>query len=150
MAGEAGRPRFRFIFNVCNDVAAMRRFYVELLGLEEAAFMDTPEFAYLSVEAGGFEVMWFRADDELPAPTEFACQPGWEGGTLETTSWAVFIPEERFETVRQALLSAGVPLFEQEPAWRQDSYLAVSALDPMGVTVEVYTVPSSPPATAGK
>jgi catechol 2,3-dioxygenase-like lactoylglutathione lyase family enzyme len=148
MTDEPTRPRFRFIFNVCNDVAAMRRFYVDLLGLQEEAFMDTPEFAYLSVEAGGFEVMWFRADAALPVPSDFASQPGWEGGTLEATSWAVYIPEDRFEAVCRELVSSGAKLFDEQPAWRQDSYLAVSALDPMGVTVEIYTVPKQRPAAA--
>jgi catechol 2,3-dioxygenase-like lactoylglutathione lyase family enzyme len=147
MADDTAKPKFGFIFNSCNDVAAMRRFYVDLLGLKEAAFLDSPDFAYLSVEAGGLQAMWFRADDPVPAPSEFAEQPGWEGGTLQATSWAVFIPEHDFDRVRRELVASGARLFDPEPEWRQDCYLGLSVLDPMGATVEVYTVPAGGPPT---
>jgi catechol 2,3-dioxygenase-like lactoylglutathione lyase family enzyme len=149
MTEDAPRARFRFVFNVCNDVAAMRRFYVDILGFEEEAYMDTPEFAYLSVRSDDWEAMWFRADARLPVATEFASQPGWEGGTVEATSWAVWVPEERFGAVREALAAAGASFYHSEPAWRQDSYWGLSVLDPMGVTIELYTVPAERPAQAG-
>lgn len=139
------RAAVRFVFHVCNDVAAMRRFYVELLGLGEAHFMDTEEHAWLSVDCGGWQMMWFRADEEQPVPTEFAMQPGWRGGTVEATSWGVGIPKERFAEVLAALTRAGVPMFKPEPEWRQDSYWGLSVRDPMGVTVEVYSTPAEKP-----
>jgi catechol 2,3-dioxygenase-like lactoylglutathione lyase family enzyme len=148
MTDEPKKPTaaVRYVFNVCNDIPAMRRFYVELLGLEEAAFMDTPEFAWLSVNCGGFQMMWFRADEEQPVPEEFACQPGWEGGVLEVTSWAVSIPEGDFAAVFEKLADAGAKLFQPVPDWRQDSYWGLSVLDPMGVTVEVFSAPAEKPA----
>jgi catechol 2,3-dioxygenase-like lactoylglutathione lyase family enzyme len=147
MADEAPKARFRFLFNVCNDVAQVRRFYVGLLGLKEAAFTDTPQYGWLSLDCGGFEAMWSRADAKLPVPTGFACQPGWAGGTLEATSWGVQIPEERFAQVHRALAESGAALFRPVPDWRQDSYWGISVLDPMGVTVEVYATPRERPAT---
>jgi catechol 2,3-dioxygenase-like lactoylglutathione lyase family enzyme len=145
---DAKLPRagIRFLFNVCNDVEAMRHFYVGLLGMEQAAFMNEEQFGWLALQCDGFQAMWFRGDESLPVPTEFACQPGWPGGTLETTSWGVFIPEERFAAVYEALRDAGVTLFEPVPAWRQDCYWGLSALDPVGSTVEVYTNPAERPA----
>lgn len=108
--------------------------------------MDQPPFGWLSVDAGGFEMMWFRAERPTPTATEFTQQPGWEGGTREGTSWAVQIPEERFATTWQRLREAGVALFRPTPEWRQDSYWGLSALDPCGVTVEVYVTPKERPA----
>jgi catechol 2,3-dioxygenase-like lactoylglutathione lyase family enzyme len=147
MSADTPRAAIRYLFNVCNDVAAMRRFYVEVLGMTKAAFMDTPEFGYLALDCGTWQAMWFRADAALPVPREFAGQPGWAGGTIEATSWAVAIPEDRFAEVLGALVAAGAPLFQPDPEWRQDSYWGVSVLDPMGVTVEVYCTPSQRPAT---
>ena len=143
MADDTARPRLGFIYNLCNDVAAMRRFYVDMLGLKEAAFLDTLDFAYLSVQAGDVQMMWFRADETVPVASEFAEQPGWEGGTLQATSWSVFVPEGDFDRVHRALVASGARLFGAVPEWRQDCYLGLSVLDPMGATVEVYTVPAA-------
>jgi catechol 2,3-dioxygenase-like lactoylglutathione lyase family enzyme len=147
MSDEKKKPRARipFVFNLCNDIAAIREFYVEVLGLHEVSCMDTPEFGWLSTDSEGFQMMWFRADEELPVPTEFACQPGWAGGTIEATSWAVEVPEGEFETVLGKLRESGTKMFGPVPDWRQDSYWGLSVLDPMGVTVEVYTTPAGKP-----
>lgn len=145
---DRARPEvtLRFLFLVCNDVKAMRRFYVDLLGMQEANFMDTPEFGWLAVECGGVQMMWFRADAPQAVPTAFTMQPGWMGGTLEGTSWAIAVPEARWAETCQRLRAAGVPHFRPEPEWRQDSYWGLSVLDPMGTTVEVYTMPKEKPA----
>lgn len=147
MPDAATNARMRYLFNHCHDVAAMRRFYVERLGLRQVSFVDDPRFGWLCVDAGGFEAMWFRSDERLPVPTAFASQPGWEGGTLPVTSWAVEIPASRFADVHKTLVSDGTPLFRPVPEWRQDSYWGLSALDPMGATVEVYSVPAGKPAS---
>ncbi len=147
MADPVARARLRYLFHVCNDVAAMRRFYVELLGLPEVSFVNDGKFGWLCVEAGGFESMWFRADAPQPVPKAFACQPGWAGGTLEVTSWGIEIPWDRFAAVHRALVAAGTPLFGPVPEWRQGSYWGLSALDPMGATVEVYAIPPTKPTS---
>jgi catechol 2,3-dioxygenase-like lactoylglutathione lyase family enzyme len=146
---EGRRPRttIRFLFNVCNDVAAMRRFYVDVLGMQEAAFQDTPAWGWLSLQCDGFQAMWFRGAGKLPMPAEWASQPGWEGGTAEVASWGVEIPEERFAEVHRRLVAAGAPLFEPKPGWRQDSYWGLSVRDPAGATVEVYATPKTRPAS---
>jgi catechol 2,3-dioxygenase-like lactoylglutathione lyase family enzyme len=131
---------------VAADLGAVRRFYVDLLGLREVAWADQPDFGWLSLDAGGFEMMWFRAERAAPVPREFTMQPGWEGGTREGTSWAVHVPEARFADTWRRLRDAGVTLFRPVPEWRQDSYWGLSALDPAGVTVEVYTTPAVRPA----
>jgi len=137
--------RIRFVFNVCNDINAIRDFYVGILGLEEVHFMDTEQFGWLATNSDGFQMMWFRADEPQEVPTEFACQPGWAGGVREVTSWGIFIPEDDFRGVIGKLHEAGATFFSPRPDWRQDSYWGVSVLDPMGVTVEVYTTPAERP-----
>lgn len=147
MTESAPHARLRYLFNFANDVAAMRRFYVDLLGLREQSFQDTPTFAWLCVDAGGFEAMWFRSETRLEPGTTFASQPGWEGGTREATSWGVEIPFDRFADVHRALVATGAPLFRPVPEWRQGSYWGLSALDPTGATVEVYAIPAAKPVS---
>ena len=147
MSDTKARATIRFLFNVCNDVAAMRRFYVEVLGLAEGSFVDKPEFGWLALKCDGFEAMWFRAETPLPVPGVWASQPGWQGGTADVCSWAIFIPEDRFAAVFERLVAEKAPLFAPVPMWRQGSYWGLSVRDPMGATVEVYTTPATRPAT---
>jgi len=147
MAESAPRARVRYLFHFANDIAAMRRFYVDLLGLREQSFQDEPGFGWLCVDVGGVEAMWFRAEARIEPVTTFASQPGWEGGTREVTSWGVEIPLDRFTDVHRALVATGAPLFRPVPEWRQGSYWGLSALDPMGATVEVYAIPATKPAS---
>lgn len=145
MSSDGKRVKVPFVYHVCNDVEAMRRFYVDLLGMEQSAFLDTKEFGFLALECGGLQLMWFRADEPLPVADAFACQPGWAGGTLDVSSFSTLVPEEDFTAVYERLKDAGVKMFEPVPHWRQDSYWGLSVLDPMGQTVEVYTAPSERP-----
>ena len=145
MAAEKPKVNARFLYLMCNDVAAMKRFYADLLGMKPAGFMDSPQFAYFVVQSEGLQMMWFRADKPLPVATAFASQPGWQGGTLETTSWGILIPEEDFAATVERLKTGGVTCFASAPQWLQDSYWGFPVLDPMGATVEVYSTPREKP-----
>ena len=138
--------RMPFIYNFCNDVEAVRDFYVRLLGMAEASYQNTEQFGWLNIAAGGFEFMYFRVDDPLPK-REFAGQPGDGGGPGLHTSWSVLIPESAFETTCQRLREANVPSMTPTPTWRQDSYWGITVMDPAGNTVEVYTTPKERPAS---
>ncbi len=146
MSDAGPRVKVPFVYHVCNDIETIRHFYVDLLGMQQAAHMDTPDFGYLALECGGLQMMWFRADEKLPVPDAFACQPGWAGGTLDVSSFSAFVPEEDFMAVFERLRDAGTTMFKPEPEWRQDSYWGLSVLDPMGATVEVYTTPKDRPS----
>jgi len=145
MTDQAPRVRVPFIYHICNDIEAIRHFYVDLLGMQQAAHMDTPEFGYLALECGSLQMMWFRGDEEQPPLDAFACQPGWAGGTLEVSSFSLLVPEDEFGGVFEKLRAAGTRMFKPVPEWRQDSYWGLSVLDPMGMTVEVYTAPKERP-----
>ena len=84
----------RFVYNFCNDLGAMRRFYTELLGLDEAAYSE--EHRYLCYQSEGFQFMFFRPDAEVPLRDGWADQPAYAGGTTFDTSWSIEIPEEEF------------------------------------------------------
>jgi hypothetical protein len=84
--------------------------------------------------------MFFR-DPNAQSETRFAAQPGWDGGEALITSLAVEVPEEDFADTWRRLVAGGANLFKLVPEWRQDSYWGISVLDPMGNTLEVYTIP---------
>jgi len=145
--GEKNAPEVnvRFVYNFCNDLAAMRHFYTDLLGLDEAGYSE--EQRYLCYRSEGFQLMFFRPDAEVEAAEEWADQPGYEGGTSYVTSLSVEVPEEKFAAAVERLRAAGVECFSQNPTWCVDSYWGLAVKDPMGRTVEVYNIPKDRPAS---
>jgi catechol 2,3-dioxygenase-like lactoylglutathione lyase family enzyme len=137
----------RFIFSMCNDIDAMRHFYTDLLEMEEQAYYSTEEFGYLSYPCEGVYLMFFYSGQDAPVFEEWAWQPGYEGGNLHVTSWAIEIPEADFSASVKRLKDAGVKIFSENPEWRQDSYWGFSVADPQGNTIEVYTSPKEKPAS---
>jgi len=137
-------PKINFIYNSCNDLTAMREFYSNLIGMNETSYREG-EQGWLVYDCGGFQFMVFPAGYELPVLTDWGMQPGWEGGTLEVPSWSVEVPEPDFAATVQLLIDAGVPCFSDVPRWCQDSYWSFPVRDPMGNTVEVYTMPAVRP-----
>lgn len=141
----APKISIKFLFSHSADLISTRRFYSELIGLEERQF--ELELGYLCYQCDGFELMFFKNKQPTPQiPTEWASQPGYEGGKLETSSWAIGVPEAEFAEVVKKLKGGGVRLFQQLPEWRQGGYWGFTAMDPNGVTVEVYTIPKEKPA----
>lgn len=128
----------RFIFNFCNDIDEIRRFYSELIGLEEVSYRNDEEWGWLVYQSEGFQFMWFRSDEKLPVIDGWAAQPGYSGGEFAITSWSIELPKEDFEKIIGRLKASGVKLFSMEPEWRQESYWGFTVMDPMGNTVELY------------
>jgi catechol 2,3-dioxygenase-like lactoylglutathione lyase family enzyme len=135
----------RFVYNFCNDLGETRRFYTDLLGLNEAGYSE--EHRYLCYQSEGFRLMFFRPDAELEVLAGWADQPGYEGGTSFVTSWSVEVPEAKFADAVERLRVAGVECFSQNPTWCVDSYWGFYVKDPMGRTVEVYTIPKGRPTS---
>ncbi len=140
------KVKIRFVYNHCNDLLAMRRFYTDLLGMTELGY--NLEWNWLGYDCAGFQLMFFGAEDKLPVPTEFTDQPGYNGGDREGISWSVAVPEDEFAATVRRLKEAGVPCFDDRPRWYQDSYWGFPVLDPMGVTVEVFCFPKDKPESA--
>ena len=149
MPDKNDKPRvnLRFVYNQCNDVKAIKEFYGDILGMKIAAFMDKPEFGWVNIASEGLEFMFFRADNKLEVPTEFAMQPGDGGGPRAATSWSVCIPEQDYRATVEKLRKAGAKAMTQAPTWRQESYWGFTVLDPAGNTVEVYCSVKQKPAS---
>lgn len=128
----------RFIFNFCNDIEEMRRFYSEIVGLQEVSYQNDDDWGWLVYQNEGFQFMWFRSDENLPVIDGWAAQPGYPGGEFAITSWSIEVPQEDFEEIVEKLKSAGVKLLSMKPEWRQDSYWGFTVMDPMGNTVEIF------------
>jgi len=135
----------RFLYNYCNDLAAVRKFYTECLGMQEASFVDTPEFGFVTYRSVGLEYMFFRVDGALPPAAGFAAQPGGGGGDRLGPSWSIAVPEDAFPEVVKRLQAAGFKSNQPQPVWLQNSYWAYVVLDPCGNTIEVFTFSSSHP-----
>jgi catechol 2,3-dioxygenase-like lactoylglutathione lyase family enzyme len=135
----------RFVFNHCNDLTATRGFYTDLVGLREAAYDD--EQGYLVYQCEGFQLMFFKAKTEIHVLNEWADQPGYEGGTYDGISWAIEVPEDEFAETVERIVKGGAKVLKEVPEWRMDSYWGISAMDPTGVTVEIYTIPAEKPST---
>jgi len=139
MTKETPKVNIRFLYNYCNNLAEMRIFYSELLGMNETAYNE--DWNYLCYKSEGLDFMFFGSEKEIPVREKFADQPGWPGGELPVTSWTIDIPEEVYTETINRLRTAGVKSFADNPRWEQDSYWCFPVLDPMGNTVEVTTVP---------
>src|SRR5262245_58471001 len=102
----------RFLFNYCNDIEAVRRFYTELLGMKQGSFKNEKEWGWVVYQCQGLEVMFFRTSEKLPVSEGFACQPGWAGGTRVASSWGIEVPEDQFTATYDRLKAAEVRMFK--------------------------------------
>lgn len=145
--GDKEKPaaRLGMVFSYCNDLEAMRRFYTDLIGMAQRGY--SAEYGFLTYTFAGGEMMFFASDEELPVNTEWGDQPGYQGGTLKVTSWAIDVPESLFPEVIKRLNQAGVKSHTDDPEWRFESYWGINVMDPMGNTVELYSIPAEKPAS---
>ncbi len=143
---ETPRLNVRFLYHYCNDIAAMRAFYTDGLGMKEAGHMDEENFGWLCYDSDGMQLMFFRWNSELSVHAGFAAQPGDGGGESSRPSFSIEVPEELFAGVLERLRAAGTPAMTEAPTWRQGSYWGWTVSDPMGDTVELYYSPKEKPA----
>lgn len=144
---KAVKPRLniRFLYHYCNDIAAMRAFYTDALGMQETGHMDDEGFGWLCYDCEGLQLMFFRWDAPLPTAEGFAAQPGDGGGESSRASVSIEVPEEDFAAVYARLQTAGAVAMTDAPTWRQDSYWGWTVNDPMGNTIELYYSPKEKP-----
>jgi catechol 2,3-dioxygenase-like lactoylglutathione lyase family enzyme len=132
--------RVNFIYGHCHDVAAMRHFYSDLLGLTESSYRNDDEWQWLVYECGCFQLMFFP-DPGFAPPSGWCMQPGWDGGTVPGTSWSVTVPMEQYAATVHRLRASGVTSFTPHPTWQQGSYWSFPVKDPAGNTVELCGEP---------
>ena len=127
-----------FLYTRNNDLTASRRFYTDLVGLEQ--IWDTPD----SIAYGIDDAVQFSIDHDPDAtPTSgWVFQPGWVLG-LDVdphpphgiASWSIPLAPEEFRAAVDRLQSAGIESLRPEPFWV--GFWSYVIQDPMGQTVEL-------------
>ncbi|MHA2143010.1 MAG: VOC family protein [Candidatus Thorarchaeota archaeon] len=143
MSKEELEPKINidFVYRFCDDIKAMRSFYTDLIGLTETIYTNEEEYAFIGYKGGGFTLYIVRGDTVKPEKIGWTKQPGYDGGTIETTSYTINVPEDEFRAVLKRLRDADVEAFSDKPRWSYDEYWSYIVKDPMGVTIEVYMKP---------
>lgn len=124
------KPSLRFLYVFCNDLASMRRFYSDLIGLEEI-YHDSVSLAYKCDE---LQFTIFQTEQRLHASNQWGMQPGWDGGTQPGISWSIQC-SETFSAAVDRLREAGVSSYYPVPQWF--GYWSFPVKDPAGNTVEI-------------
>lgn len=127
------------IFRWCNDVDAMRHFYSHCLQLQETFYQNDVEHGWLTYQLGDIQLVFSRADETLPQTAVFAQNPAYQGGEALETSWAIQLAAPMFDIAVQRLQAAHTPAYSP-PFSNRPHHLQYIVRDPMGMTVEIYTV----------
>lgn len=135
------KVEFKFLFMMGNDLKQIQHFYQDLL---EVTTTGTPEEGWIDLDLG-VHVIYFKSDYDIPFIKEWAWQPGYQGAGGNLTSWSMEFSEEDFKKMYQRLKVAKTELLKEKPEWRRDSYWGLTVRDPMGNTMELYTVPANKP-----
>ena len=128
----------RFIYIPCSELPAMRRFYTDLVGLDEVYHSE--EDRSVAYDCDGLQFSIFETELAVPS-IGWATQPGWAGGTSALASWSVHLDDEPFHAAVARLQAAGVESFHEAPQWV--NYWSFPVTDPMGNTVELTHAPGS-------
>lgn len=134
-------PKLGSLFLMCNDVAQVEKFYGQILGIKVTGSAIE---GYIDVDAG-IHITFFKGDYELPIQKDWAWQPGYKGGTANIASWTIKFNDVEFRKALAKIKSEQVESLKDTPEWRHDSYWGYTVKDPMGNTIELYTVPKSKP-----
>ena len=134
-----------FVYRFCDDIEAMRAFYTETIGLTESIFTNEKEYAFIGYKMSGFTLYIVRGDTVKPEKRGWTKQPGYDGGTIESTSYTIKVPEAEYRDVLNRLRAANSESFSDKPLWSYDEYWSYIVKDPMGVTIEVYMKPKEKP-----
>ena len=102
-------PSVRFLYTYCNDLEAMRRFYVDLLGLAHTSVENGKQGGFVEIDCGGFRLTFMQSSTVRPVQTEHSKLPGVVGGTAEQVLCSVEYDAEGYAGVVERLRAAGVP-----------------------------------------
>jgi catechol 2,3-dioxygenase-like lactoylglutathione lyase family enzyme len=138
-----------FLYTRTNDLPASRRFYRELVGLDEI-WDEADTVAY----AVGDTVQLLIAEvPDAPVVSEWAFQPGWVYALdvqprppHGSASWSIALSPVDFKAAVARLQQAEVPALRPEPFWA--GYWSFVTRDPMGQTVELSDATSRGPAAS--
>lgn len=134
--------QFKFMFLMGNNIGKLLHFYQDVL---QVPTEGSEENGWADVKLGSTHMIYFKSDSDIPYIKEWAWQPGYKGGAGNLTSWSLGFPESEFRNLFERLKSNKIEMLFPKPEWRRDEYWGLSVKDPMGNTLELYTVPSSKP-----
>ncbi|MCK9225784.1 MAG: VOC family protein [Candidatus Muirbacterium halophilum] len=139
------KVNIRYIYNMCNDIDEISKFYTHTIGLKEKAKRNDEKWGWVVYASEGFEFIFFRAKKTMPVISEFAWQPGGGGGHTEMSSWTISLPKNQFIETLEKLKANKYYTRQAKPIWLQDFYWGIVAKDPMGNTVELTYEPEEYP-----
>ncbi len=134
-------PFHSTLYVYCNDIAAVQKFYTEIIGMDEV-YYDAGQGA-LTYNSGGLYIVFMKATSLRPENDQWAKNPGYKGsGEDESPSWVITVPAAVFDTIHQRLKDADAPLLDdvQEP---QPGHRQILTRDPMGMSIEIYAAPEN-------
>ena len=123
------------VFEWCNNISEMRRFYTEGLGLAETHARDTPEIGVVVYQVGDTQIVITRSPEPKPVLNDWTKSWGFEDGVLYEPAWVIEVEWNSFFEVVERLKQLEVPIHShprQEEKIRQ-----IVVRDPMGRTVSV-------------
>ena len=129
------------LFSYCNDITTMREFYIEMLGLEETYFDD--ERGWLTCNSGQLNLVFIRANTPITEHSAWAKQPSYPDGTLEVPSWVITVDESAFDDIVAKIQASDLPTYKDNPTEPRPGHRAFWVRDPMGVSIELYSVSPS-------
>jgi catechol 2,3-dioxygenase-like lactoylglutathione lyase family enzyme len=126
--------RLETVFEWCNDIAAMRRFYTDLLGLDETFF--SADHGWLRHRMGDFETAFMVSPEPIPVIDTWSVTPTLGEGVSYLASWLLEVEPDIYDAIFDRMQQAGIPMVQgpENPSVRN-----FFVMDPMGKTIEVYT-----------
>lgn len=126
------------IFWYCNDVEPMRRFYTDLLELEETFYKNDDEAGWLTYASGALQIVFMRAP-ALPVTDDWGRQPSYAEGVLNVPSWVIEVPMAKFDAIIERINAASdIITLEDTPRSPRAGHRSFWVRDPMGTTIEIF------------
>ena len=138
--------KLKYIYRYCNDINEIKHFYSKILGFQEKSFGEHEGFGWLEYQFGDTKLSFYKDQGKAPEIAEFAKQPAQDIGKAEITSLGIQFGEEAFREIFEKLKAEKVPMLTEKPQWLVDSYWGITVKDPMGFSLEFFTVPKNKPS----
>lgn len=133
-------PKLNTVFEWCNDVAEMRAFYTDALGLTETHARDEQKVGVVVYQAGDTQIVITRLPDPKPVLDQWTKTWGFDEGVLQEPAWVIEVEWDSFFNVVERLRALGVPVHGE--ARDEDKIRQLVVRDPMGRTVSVDAYPN--------
>lgn len=110
-----------------------------LLVCKRHFFEDNGEHGWLTYESDSLQIVFMRANKELPTLNGWSKQPSFGGGEHESSSWVITVSADEFDAIVSRLNENDINVYSRQPHILESGAQQFFALDPMGNTIEIYT-----------